>query len=355
MIAHDRLIALPLCPPRWASEALGVWLHRICWIYEIDFADLLDQVRIRHRGTPRSGWTIGLSAANIGDLAHALHLKAEELSLLLPDTPDWLIRSTKSTPICLACWIADYESGRPIRLRAAWLHAWRVFCPTHHLPLESIFELTGSHYPTELTVARVVAERRDIVRGFRPVPGLGIAGLLSAEVKVLNRIRALEVAIARAVQGIRPNSSWGPISALEFLSVVDDICMVILNDFAKPGTIVNRGTLQTLPCRTIPLLTWKNLSLVRTHHVLRPRLLTLADIGDPAMRRTVLLHAAALLGNQLWRPLSNAYHSNLTTRWRRLHNRLRLLSAPAREWLSTRMQQWPTRYLTHFWPSKLVY
>ena len=49
-----------------------------------------------------------------------------------------------------------------------------------------------------------------------------------------------------------------------------------------------------------------------------------------------VLHAVALLNNQLWRSLSNPHHSNLMTRWRRLHNRLPLLSAPAREWLSTR-------------------
>lgn len=338
MIEHDRIIALPLCPPRWASEALGAWLHRICWIYEIDLTDLFDQARIQHRGTPRSGWTIGLSATNIGELAHALHLKVEELLMLLPDTPDWLIRSTKSTPFCLACWIADFEGGRPIHLRAAWLDAWRVFCPTHHLPLESLFELTGSHYPSAWTIARVVCERRDVVRGYRPLPGFEIAGLVSAEVKVLNRIRTLEVAIARALQGIRPNASWGPISAPEFLSVVDDVCMAILNNFAKPGTIVTRGTVHALPCRVVPLLTWKNFSLVRTHQTLQPRLVTLADIGDPAMRRTVLLHAAALLGNQLWRPLFSTHRSKITTRRRRLHNRLPLLSAPARDWLLARMQ-----------------
>jgi hypothetical protein len=232
-------------------------------------------------------------------------------------------------------------SGRPTYLRTQWLQAWRSFCPVHREPLESQHSLTGSHFPSEIQIARALNERFRTIGVTRSTHVTLFAFLLAPERRVMRPLRSMEQICTRALDGHAPGlRPWSKTNASELLNMVSDVLTALINNFYYPGRLRETLYVPRLPRRCIELLAWRQ--PYRSAAAINSGLLTICDLADPAVRRTALLHAAHWLGIcELRKPSVRGGRPRLSSRLEKRILAFQSLPVPAQEWLIEQIPAWP--------------
>ncbi len=334
---------LPIVALRLPDEGLGSWIHRTARIYELTPHHLLDD----WSGQRRCMWHL-TTESRVAEtrLACEVANKMRAPETRSPEMNPWIVRSTRDVAICPYCLIGDDVAHRPRYLRTDWSYAWCVTCPYHPTkPLmglrdwESANLLAFKHSAMRTaagTLLRCQKRRNLPTRYTRRRPSISSA---------LLALRQLEKGIRSALAGRAPRSStWGKLTATEFLKIVDDTTTFALSRFdhsaplaADPGIrFVDRSSIQCFGRSSAYLASG-----------LATEIRALSDAGDVGWRRRGLFVAYELMNartTRSWLP-----HQQRVSRSRRLASFLGTHNSTALTWLSMKMRGWPASYCDDWW------
>jgi hypothetical protein len=144
---------------------------------------------------------------------------------------DWILQDRRYCNVCIRCIEKDALTGTKPFLRLEWRQAWKTNCSIHGIRLlrttlnfmadgvhtvdgaRECQRLRGKSAALEGTLDRAFATKRKVIA-------------------VIRAVERMETAIDRALGGHDPdNRIWGPLSASEFLIVVQDVTTWALSNF----------------------------------------------------------------------------------------------------------------------------
>ena len=276
-------------------------------------------------------------------LSKATRIPRRTLSKLQGAPVDWILQDRRSCNICIRCVESDALTGANSFLRLEWRQAWKTTCAINGIRLLR-------------TTLSFMSDRLDTVKGADECQRLRtnsetlektLDQALGKNLKVLAVIRAverMETAIDRALGGHDPDKRiWGPLSALEFLIVVQDVTTWALSNFecfhARPeaenlptGVRIAADFYFTMMPRHLP--PFASESCVRT----------LRKTAEPGLRAAALWWAEALMAKQEAYKMVETLHPP-ARQWRLLKRR----TPTGLYWLLQQMSAWPRRYINQQW------
>ncbi len=345
-------VALPIVPKRLYDEAPSSWLRRIGELYEVDPHSILDEWLSLHSTDSicrRTSIESRIDACTASVIAQRTRLPEELSDSLIVGPKTWVTESPEELPVCAQCLLSDDQAERPRYKRNEWSYCWRATCSKHgallvYTPNISDQACTQSR-PWHPAKKSALSSSR---HSTRPRKSNHVK-----DTRAIDSIREIESAILRALHGRAPyRKFWGPIKAPEFLMVVQDVASFVLTNFSERplapictldvAQFSQSGEVACFARRPRPHLPWTGASKV----------VTLASVGDPGLRRCALFWVRDLMHltsvRQWTDPSSN---SNRTRRQAKTLNRQ---CSEGLAWLAHRMQQWPPEYRDTWWASTRI-
>ena len=341
MRPDNETYALPYCPRPRREEAAHSWLTRVAQEYGLNADSLLGHILPEHNAAfCLEG---AFYAPYVDSLSKATRIPRRTLSKLQGAPLDWILQDRRYCNVCIRCIEMDALTGTKPFLRLEWRQAWKTNCSIHGIRLlrttlnfiaDGVHTVDGTRECQRLRSKSAVLEDT-LDRAF------------ATKLKVIAVIRAverMETAIDRALGGHDPdNRIWGPLSASEFLIVVQDVTTWALSNFecfhARPeaenlptGVRIVADFYFTMMPRHLP--PFASESDVRT----------LRKTAEPGLRAAALWWAEALLGKQESYKMVETVHLP-ARQWRLLKRR----PPTGLYWLLQQMSAWPRRYINKQW------
>jgi hypothetical protein len=333
--------ALPYCPRPRREEAAHSWLTRVAQEYGLNADRLLGHLLREHDSTfclERAFYVPFVDA-----LSKATRIPRRTLSKLQGAPLDWILQDRRYCNVCIRCIEMDALSGTKPFSRLEWRQAWRTNCAIHGIRLLRTtlnFMAEGVH---TVNGARECQRLRSKSAALEDTLDRALASKLKV-IAVTRAVERIETAIDRALGGHDPdNRIWGPLSASEFLIVVQDVTTWALSNFecfcARPES-ENLPTGVRIVADFYFTMMPRHLPPFASGFSVR----TLRKTPEPGLRAAALWMAEALLAKQ------EAYTRVETVepparQWRLLKRR----TPTGLYWLLQQMAAWPRRYTRHQW------
>jgi hypothetical protein len=346
MSAARRWSSLPYCPRANDDDSAIAWLTRLGSIYGLSARLFVDAVLASAATSVATPECIELALIDepfLSNLAHAFRIPKVQLAALQAAPVDWLLTDPLRCNVCIRCIAEDVLHASTPYLRKTWRHAWRIFCPRHGVQLlpTALKGFTGGSSPAKQAEEHQRLYRHSVDLEVQLEESIACSSRTTAIVLVVDE---LEAALDRAIRGQAPRrDQWGPLTAGEFLQIVQDVTTWALTNFEPHPA---RPAAETTPlhiCRSAGAYFAKKRRLLPSFvgfHCVR----TLADTPEAGLRAAALWWTYALLAQN--------YLYGLAVLHAARDRQFRLLKSQCLAgiiWLHLRTQSWPQRYSKSHW------
>ena len=336
------MIPWPICPLPREDESLISWFTRVGRQYGMSPSKLLAAVErrrvqpdIHHVEATLRRFDVINSVADLGQLPVWARVR------LWRRPTHWELPEPPLGGVCPQCWVEDIDQQIEPYGRQRWQQAWYTICHVHREPLmrSSLVE------QAMLRAASSSRQQRVALRAV--VCRLGhsrVCGRFGRE--VIGALLGIQRAAEKALIAVAPDQTvWGPLLASEFLRVLADVTAWSLTHFESAKAWCAAEDLTDLERHSPAALLGRHLR-GRSEHPNAPCTRDLKQITDPAVRRSALWLARALMSS---RHVDAADRVGGCRPQVRQRNRLAGAAPTGLQWLADRSEGWPAGYRLARW------
>ena len=330
----------PVCPPPHEDESLHSWFERVAAFYGLTAHRMLNSVS---RGlTKPKRWSdafkVGIALACNRNVARRLialgGLSPSTFSSLRPARTGWELPRQEFRAYCPRCCLEDLHRGEMPYGRLVWQQAWYTVCRIHRMPLL-----------LRRTTSIACWKRHQLQQDASLASALGYQHAKHPQREryyIQYALLETQAAVENALAGIRPRRrQWGVVSADSFLRVLEDVTTWSLSHFESVRSWSLAEDLTPIEIADGYKLLGRNRRMTAADYAGDRAARSLVDIEDPAVRGSALWFAHSVMAS---------FHqdaSDRQTAYRRTsRQQIKYVVSPpaAREWLASRMSNWPELY-----------